>query len=371
MPTGQGPSSSNAARARQTRWLGRTTLAYRPLLLLLPAAACSHELAHSPHEASAAALTAEQCNYFEVGGRVQICHATNSTTHPFTILRVSESACVSAHANHSGDYIAVDDPSCRGGGCLPEDGPCDSTLPCCDGLSCVQGVCTDAGPACVSPPSNMIGWWDGDAVTADAAIDLTGSNDGILVNGTTTVPGKVGQAFEFDGVDDYIAFGDIFDGLNTGLTLDAWFKTDATVGNKPIVAKYWSDGGSWLIRTDEDDPSKLNFTICDDTCHTFENLAMAHSTSTVNDGEWHHVAGTFDGTTASLYLDGALQGSDVAVSAGWADTHHFCIGAACTPSGEAHLPFAGSIDEIEIFDRALSAAEIQAIFDAGSAGKCK
>jgi len=88
------------------------------------------------------ALTAAQCNYFAVNGKVQICHRTGSTKNPFTILKVSEQACVNAHAGHAGDYVAVNDPQCKGTGCLPANAPCDPTVPCCDGFSCVNGTCT-------------------------------------------------------------------------------------------------------------------------------------------------------------------------------------------------------------------------------------
>ena len=87
------------------------------------------------------ALTPEQCNYFAVDGKVQICHRTASTTKPFTILKISESACINAHALHAGDYVAVNDPNCQGTGCLPENAPCDPTVPCCDGFSCTNGTC--------------------------------------------------------------------------------------------------------------------------------------------------------------------------------------------------------------------------------------
>ena len=108
------------------------------------------------------ALTADQCEYFEVGGKTQICHATGSGKHPYTILKISEQACIQAHANHAGDYIAVGDPTCQGGGCLPTGAPCDATVPCCDGLSCVAGTCQcpsgqiSCGGACVDTASSMI-----------------------------------------------------------------------------------------------------------------------------------------------------------------------------------------------------------------------
>ena len=89
------------------------------------------------------ALTAEQCEYFDVNGKVQICHKTSSTTKPYTILKISEQACINAHTQHPDDYIAINDPTCQGGGCLPKNAPCDPTLPCCDGLTCQNGVCKD------------------------------------------------------------------------------------------------------------------------------------------------------------------------------------------------------------------------------------
>jgi hypothetical protein len=89
------------------------------------------------------ALTAAQCEYFEQNGTVQICHATDSVTHPYVPVTASVDACVEGFATqHPADFIAVDDPQCHGGGCLPAGAPCDVTLPCCDGLQCTAGVCT-------------------------------------------------------------------------------------------------------------------------------------------------------------------------------------------------------------------------------------
>ncbi|MGK3982878.1 FG-GAP-like repeat-containing protein [Sorangium sp. So ce136] len=96
------------------------------------------------------ALTPEQCNYFDVNGTVQLCHRTGSATKPYTIIRVSEQACINAHSAHAGDYVtSLDpgsptyDPTCGGQGCLAVNAPCDPTVPCCDGLTCQSGTCTD------------------------------------------------------------------------------------------------------------------------------------------------------------------------------------------------------------------------------------
>ncbi|WP_438004073.1 FG-GAP-like repeat-containing protein [Sorangium sp. So ce321] len=96
------------------------------------------------------ALTPEQCNYFDVNGTVQICHKTSSGTKPYTIVRISDQACINGHSAHAGDYVTsldpsspLYDPTCGGLGCLAVNAPCDATVPCCDGLTCQSGTCTD------------------------------------------------------------------------------------------------------------------------------------------------------------------------------------------------------------------------------------
>lgn len=137
---------------------------FRLLASLLPLAAASflavtsgctaESSTENEHEGSAeSALTAAQCSYFDVNGKVQICHKTSSVAHPYTILRLSEQACINGHVAHGGDYVAstdpaspLYDPTCSGGGCLPVNAPCDATLPCCDGSTCTNGVCVGTPP---------------------------------------------------------------------------------------------------------------------------------------------------------------------------------------------------------------------------------
>lgn len=103
-------------------------------------------------------LNADQCNYFDVNGKDTICHHTGSATHPFTLIKISDQACINGHAGHAGDYItsldpasSLYDPTCGGQGCLPTAAPCDGTLECCTG-SCVSGTCVD--PCSPNPCQN-------------------------------------------------------------------------------------------------------------------------------------------------------------------------------------------------------------------------
>ena len=89
------------------------------------------------------------------------------------------------------------------------------------------------------------------------------------------------------------------------------------------------------------------------------------STSSVTDGNWHFIALTYETGQAQLYVDGALKvtrsGTYATMLTGTID-----IGGTIVPS----IPYAGLIDEVAIFNRALSANEIGAIYNAGSAGIC-
>jgi len=81
---------------------------------------------------------------FDVNGKDTICHHTGSAQHPFTILKTSQQGCIDGHAQHPQDYVAVGDPTCQGGGCLPQGAPCDASLPCCSGSTCQSGTCVSA-----------------------------------------------------------------------------------------------------------------------------------------------------------------------------------------------------------------------------------
>lgn len=61
------------------------------------------------HGAIASGLTAEECNSFSIGGKVFICHATQSAQIPHVLLRVSVEACVEAHADHPDDFVLLDE----------------------------------------------------------------------------------------------------------------------------------------------------------------------------------------------------------------------------------------------------------------------
>ncbi len=219
-------------------------------------------------------------------------------------------------------------------------------------------------PTCAPPPAGMIAWWPGDG----NANDIQGPTfeNGTLINGAAYAAGMVGQAFSFDGIDDSVVVPSTTILEPNALTLDAWIFVDAGAppsGNYGIIGKYYSVGGlrGYEIFIDN---GKLVLRA------NSTNQTYAISTNDVIFGQWNHVAATIDSSSSYLYINGNLEGSGAGVPAIEATNQPFVIGARGGDISPGAY-FIGRIDEAEVFSRALSGAEVSAIFNAGSAGKCR
>ena len=219
---------------------------------------------------------------------------------------------------------------------------------------------------CVAPPSGLVSWWPGDG----SANDLVDGNDRTLENGATFGTGKVGDGFSLDGVDDRVEIADAANLDITGpLTLDAWvdFNTvGGTLGNAPIVAK-WGD-------TNTTTAGYGLFIFSDGTPFVAvsmdgNQLISAASSVALSSG-FHHVVGVYTGAALEIYVDGELRGSAPFGGTVFEHDEPLVIGGYGPQSGGTGV-IEGLIDEVEIFERALTEEGIQAIFSAGSAGKCK
>ncbi|MFH0780169.1 MAG: LamG-like jellyroll fold domain-containing protein [Parcubacteria group bacterium] len=234
---------------------------------------------------------------------------------------------------------------------------------------------------CVQPPPSMISWWPSDG----NALDIWDSNHGTLMNGAAFAPGKVAQAFSFDGVNDYVKVPDSSSlnfGVGSGFSIDAWIKTRKQ-DFQSIIDKREAPGNQntrgyhlYLYK------GLLGFQMADASAPspTCSNNPLTSSCtnwvsqSQLADGQWHHVAVTVlrgSITGGTLYVDGMpvlIFDPTVRIKslANKADLliakHQFSTSANY---------FSGNIDEIEIFNRAITAAHVQSIYNAGSAGKCK
>ncbi len=227
---------------------------------------------------------------------------------------------------------------------------------------------------CVPPPSGLVSWWPGD----ENADDIWDTNHG-TVNGAIFSTGRVGQAFSFDGLGDYVEVLDIDNptlDIIGDLTIDAWVKFDSFPSpHSFIVSKDAVRERSYALYVDGGYYGKtgqVGFIV-----FKSETAYTIHWGDTVlNTGQWYHIAGTYDyvadGTSVmNIFIDGNLDSLPTPGAVGpiYSGTANLQIGARQYTGWRNFLD--GNIDEVEIFSRALDASEIQDIYNAGSAGKCK
>jgi hypothetical protein len=216
----------------------------------------------------------------------------------------------------------------------------------------VAGICK----TCVTPPSNMISWWSGDG----HPFDLIDDNDGTLMGGATYAQGIVGKAFSFDGTDDYVEIPHSSSLDITGaITIDAWIYRNSSAHTGLLNKGAIGTNGVYDLALYQ---NKFYFRINGAALNMPSNADIP-----VN--AWTHIAGTYDSatSTAKIYINGVLDNTQSYSGTINTDTNPLHIGLYGSPN----LFFSGKIDELEIFNRALTQTEIQAIYTAGAAGKCK
>ncbi len=215
--------------------------------------------------------------------------------------------------------------------------------------------------------TGLVGWWEAEGDASDSA----GSNDATLLNGAGFGPGQVGQAFTFDGTDDYGLIPDSPSLKPPQLTVELWFRPDTNL----TAASEMTPFVTTLAEGQDACCNVRGY----DVWYTFGLIAfglpradglriiVAEATE-FTAGEWHHVAGTYDGSSQKLYLDGVLVDSGGLGAAGIAYGPAPIQLARADHSGIAggftHR-FDGSIDELAVYDRALSEQEIEELVNGG------
>ena len=220
---------------------------------------------------------------------------------------------------------------------------------------------------CVPPPANLVSWWPGESNPKD----IQDGNDGTLQGGAGFANGKVGQAFNLDGVDDFVQIPHS-NTLNPSgpFSVDVWIRANSTQSSAQslIVDKShgFADGTGWAMQTNANGTVAFFY----GTGLGGSDFHGVDTLTSVLDNQWHHLAGVFTGTEFRIYMDGVLQNTLAFNAPISNNTRAVNIGASWG-GGTPTRFFRGLIDEVEYFNRALSPDEVLGIFKAGSAGKCK
>lgn len=211
-----------------------------------------------------------------------------------------------------------------------------------------------------TPTSDLVGAWsfeEGSGVRTD---DLSGADHtGFLVGARWSNSGKFGKSIRFDGIDDSVETG-AWDVASDQLTIAAWFRADDfDVHDARLVSKasgVAENDHFWMLSTVDDQGTKLRFRLR--AGDVTETLIADHGR--INPRKWHHAAATYDGSMMTLYLDGEEVGS-MPHSGQVAVDPDVRVTIGNNPVGAR--PFDGRIDQVKIYDRALSSKELADVME--------
>ncbi len=223
--------------------------------------------------------------------------------------------------------------------------------------------------SCDPAPTGIVAWWPGEGNPDD----LIGADNGTANGNLTYTNGEVGQAFVFDG-SSYItvpASPSLNIGAGSGLTIECWVNPsalNATGVGGPMIewdsdsddgAQFWANGDGSLY-------SNIKDTF--DNGHTIQTAPGVVPTNV-----WTHVALIYDESSGNvfIYTNGNVDTSAPLGTFTPQTTYPVNIGIRTGQAIGDEDTFAGMIDELSLYNRALSPNEITAIYHAGSAGKCQ
>lgn len=204
----------------------------------------------------------------------------------------------------------------------------------------------------------LVGHWKFDEGKGSIVRDVSGrDNHGTVMGGAKWVEGRIGGALQFDGTDDFVSIPNESDFDITGsVTVSAWILVkEFTQAWQGIVTK--GDRAWRLHRANQTEG--VGFATSDLSRGQVGDLA---GNKDVADGQWHHVVGMLEGNKRLIFVDGVLDASTNSSPSITVNDFAVLIGANAQATGRL---FHGLIDDVRVYDRALTLKELRALVEAG------
>jgi hypothetical protein len=232
------------------------------------------------------------------------------------------------------------------------------------------GKCSiDSSVPCSSCPANLVSWWKGENNLADS----WGDNNGLVLTNAGYTNGEVGMAFAISGTNGAVMLGSCSNLQLRTFTIEGWiqransnFLSGDPQGNGHIFG-FGSGGYGFALNHAPYYPYPVNSLML-----TKIDYSEIDSYQVVRDTYWHHVAVVVDSTVPSVtfYLDGATDGPQDGYNPGYSFTTITNAAIGARSDNDQANSFCGNIDELSVYNRALSGTEISNIYAQGVAGKC-
>ena len=225
----------------------------------------------------------------------------------------------------------------------------------------------------VKTSPGLVGYWNFDEGTGTSAADSSGNNNtGTLTNGPAWVDGEIGKALSFDGVNDYVSVGNVLDfNATQSFTISVWTKIPPTAKTGTagrVLSKGGRDSsnpGYQLMEGGSDAGDELQLRLHDGV-DFYMGLGTAVG-SNIYDNVWHHSVYVIDRSSnlGREFVDGVLTvETDISSIGSLSNSSLFVIGARnqSLPPYTA-LFYTGLIDDVRVYNRALSAAEVAQLYN--------
>lgn len=209
--------------------------------------------------------------------------------------------------------------------------------------------------------TGLVGHWTFDDGSGPTASDSSGSGNHGTLSGATWTTGHIGSgALSFDGEDDLVSIDSPtgLPNIDAEQTLSMWFKYSSLPPFKYAIITFRDTGGS----------AANQFSMNNSGTFLVSRWGGGeiHSTSAPSANEWHHVCWTTEGheTTGILYVDGAPADTDTTwQQSGTVGKIYF---STYDGQGVFDEPFAGELDDVRVYDRALTAEQVAALYSYGT-----
>jgi len=205
----------------------------------------------------------------------------------------------------------------------------------------------------------LVAYWSFDEGSGQTAYDASGNgNNGTLTNGPKWTKGKSGSALQFDGTDDYVEVSDDESlDITDAITIEAWVKAESANFGTDWIRSIIKKDYAYILRIEEG-TNKLSFHVwTNNTADSQCEVSLSWTT-----GEWYHVVGTYDGSYQRIYRNSQVVQTKELTGTIDTSTKNFLIGGITTGAEQLH----GLIDEVRIYNRALSEEEIRYHYNRGA-----